>query len=155
MASCNDLLYLGELFWHLQENPHRFWNVLCSEPGGSPQGIQVQGACQEYAGGGQQYKEGGGEVPGGQDERAQAHLGPSLQQRLLWQPRTRLQCLQCLHRPACGVSNTEREKHPVATRSRSYAMKILKILFRSWALHRPHCHSCLSKRHPTDQSRRP
>ena len=46
------------------------------------------------------------ESSGGEDERAQAHLGPAFQQRLLWQPRTRLQCLQCLHRPACGVSNT-------------------------------------------------
>ena len=32
---------------------------------------------------------------------------------------------------------------------------MLKILFRSWAFHRPLCHSCLSKRYPTDQSRRP
>ena len=86
---------------------------------------------EEEEAGDAENKEGGGEVPGGEDERAQAHLGPPLQQRLLWHSRTRLQCLQCLHWPACGVSNTEREKHPVATRSRSCASEILNILLRS------------------------
>ena len=76
---------LGELFGHLQANTDRFRNVLCTEPRRGPQGLRVPRAGQGDAG---RRGQGGGrgEVPGWQDEGAEAGVGSSLQQRVIWQP---------------------------------------------------------------------
>ena len=88
----------GELFRDLQADPNRFRNVLCTQLWRGLEGVGVQGACQGHAGG--QGGREGGEVPGGEDERAEADPGPPLQQNLLWQLGTGLQRLQPVHWPA-------------------------------------------------------
>ena len=108
----------GELFRDLQADPNRFRNVLCTQLWRGLEGVGVQGACQGHAGG--QGGREGGEVPGGEDERAEAYLGPPLQQRLLWQPRSGFQRLQPFHWPACRVSCAQGEKSSIAARLKPF-----------------------------------